>query len=159
MSLSHVAQKYGSSPEQSAAARGSIKARAAAVGFEINFNKDSRIYNTFNAHRLLHWAALEGRQTPLKSALFEAYFTDGEDPSSAEVLLEVVEKVGLDATRAKEILTSDTYAAEVRAAEDYWRTEGVSAVPAVIINDRYLISGGQPPEAFERALRSIAAES
>ena len=155
----HVSQKYGSSPEQSASAREAIRARAAAVGFEIKMTKDSRIYNTFDAHRLLHWAALQGRQTELKSALFSAYFSDGADPSDHDVLIAAATTAGLEPAAAAQVISSGAYGAEVREAEAYWRTEGVSAVPAIIINDRYMISGGQPPEAFERALRSIAAES
>jgi predicted DsbA family dithiol-disulfide isomerase len=154
----HVAQKYGSTPEQSASAREMIRARAEDVGFKIAMGEDSRIYNTFDAHRLLHWAGLMGKQAALKRALFEAYFTDGQDPSNHEVLVAAAEKAGLDVAAAREVVASDVYAKEVRALEEFWRRQGVNAVPAVIINDRYLISGGQPADAFERALRSIAAE-
>lgn len=84
--VEHIAQKYGSTPERSAATREMIRSRAAAVGFEMRTSEQSRIYNTFDAHRLLHWAALEGRQKELKHALFEAYFTEGKDPSDSEVL-------------------------------------------------------------------------
>jgi len=117
----------------------------------------SRIYSTFDAHRLLHWADLEGKQVALKRALFQAYFTDQQDPSDPAVLAAVAEKVGLDPARAAEILASDLYAQEVRAAEQLWLSRGIHSVPAIVINDQYLISGGQPPEAFEQALREIAA--
>jgi predicted DsbA family dithiol-disulfide isomerase len=122
-------------------------------------DKRSRIYNTFDAHRLLHWAHEEagGHQLALKQALLKAYFTDGEDPSNHAVLLRVAGEVGLDTERAKAILSSDTYAAEVRAQEQFYQRQGISSVPAVVINDRHLISGGQPPEVFEQALRQIAA--
>lgn len=153
----HVAQKYGSSPEQSAASRAMIRDRAADAGFTIAMSDTSRIYNTFDAHRLLHWAQLEGKQAALKHALFQTYFTDQQDPSDHAVLVAAAKKAGLDPERAGEVLGSDEYAGEVRAAEQLWQSRGISAVPAVIINDRYLISGGQPPEAFEKALRLIAA--
>ena len=117
----------------------------------------SRIYNTFDAHRLLHWAEEEGKQAALKHALFDAYFTNQQDPSDPAVLVAVAETVGLDPVQAAEILASDRYAAEVRAAEQLWQSRGIHAVPAIVINDRHLISGGQPPEAFERAIREIAA--
>ncbi|MGY2735788.1 DsbA family oxidoreductase [Sphingomonas sp. UYP23] len=153
----HIAEKYGATPEQSAANRATIRERAADLGFTMAMGSDSRIYNKFDAHRLLHWAELEGKQAPLKRALFEAYFTDQQDPSNHDVLGAVAEKVGLDPVRAAAILASDTYAREVRAAEQLWQSRGITAVPAIVSNDRHLISGGQPPELFERALREIAA--
>lgn len=152
----HVAMKYGATPEQSAASRAAIKARAAEVGFEIASGPDSRIYNTFDAHRLLHWAALEGRQHALKRALFEAYFTHGRNPGDRAVLVEAAVQSGLDGAAAAEVLESGRYAEEVRADERHWREQGVNAVPTLIIDDRYVISGGQPAEMFERALRKIA---
>ncbi len=155
----HIAQKYGAAPEQMAATRETIRARAAAVGFRMATDEHSRIYNTFDAHRLLHWAALEGRQAALKHALFQAYFTNGQDPSDLDTLVEVAQAAGLDGAVAREVLTSGRYAEAVRAAEAHWRSAGINSVPAVVINDRYLISGGQPAEAFEQALRSIAAET
>jgi predicted DsbA family dithiol-disulfide isomerase len=154
----HIAQKYGTTREQSTASRETIRSRAAGVGFTIAFNDDSRIYNTFDAHRLLHWAELEGRQVPLKHALFTAYFTDGLNPGDHDVLVEAARKAGLDPEEAAEVLRSGRYVDEVRAAERLWQSRGISAVPAIIVNERYLISGGQPPEAFEQAIRQIAAE-
>jgi predicted DsbA family dithiol-disulfide isomerase len=155
----HVGQKYGSTPAQSAAAREMIRARAEEVGFTIAMGGESRIYNTFDAHRLLHWAGLTGGQAALKHALFEAYFTQGRNPGDVEVLVAAAAKAGLDPEAARDVVTSGAYAEEVRAAEAHWRREGISAVPAIVINDRYLITGGQPTDSFERALRTIAAES
>ena len=155
----HLAKKYRLTPEHAAANRESIRARGAALGFEFRLDKRNRIYNTFDAHRLLHWAALEGRQLALKEALFSAYFTDGESPASHEVLIRLAGEVGLDQARAGEILASDIYAVEVREHERFYLDNGIHAVPAVIINERFLISGGQPAEVFERALRQAAEES
>ena len=155
----HIAEKYGSTAEQSAANRTMIRDRAADLGFEMRMSETSRIYNTFDAHRLLHWAHVEGRQPALKRALFDVYFTNQQDPSDHSVLVATAAAVGLDATRAAAILASDEFAQEVRTAERLWQSRGTSAVPAVIINDRYLISGGQPPETFESALRKIAADT
>jgi predicted DsbA family dithiol-disulfide isomerase len=154
----HIAQKYGSSPEQQEQSREMIRQRGEDVGFTFDMSKRGRIYNTFDAHRLLHWAEVAGRQRDLKMALFEAYFTRGEDPSSHQVLLGVVEQVGLDRDQAAHILASDTYAAEVREAEQVFQRSGIHSVPAIIINQRHLISGGQPPEVFEQALRQIVAQ-
>ncbi len=154
----HLSRKYGSTPEQAAAIRETIRARGADLGFTFNLDKRSRIYNTFDAHRLLHWAHLEGCQLALKKALLKAYFTDGEDPSSHTVLLRLAVEVGLDADRAQAILESDTFAAEVRQHEQSYQQQGIHSVPAVIINERHLISGGQPPEVFEQALRQLSAQ-
>lgn len=154
----HLRQKYGSTPEQLAANREAIRARGAALGF--TFNQRDRIYNTFDAHRLLHWAALEGRdrELALKHALLRAYFTDGVDVSAQANLVRIAVEAGLDGDRAQAILESGEYGDEVRKQEQRYLDSGIHAVPAVIINDRHLISGGQPPEIFEDALRRIAAQ-
>jgi predicted DsbA family dithiol-disulfide isomerase len=156
----HLTQKYRSTPEQQAAAREAIRERGAAVGFEFRKEGRSRIYNTFDAHRLLHWAQLEGaqRQHALKKALFKAYFTEGRSPEDHEVLVQAASEAGLDPARAREILASDEYESEVRHREGYYMEHGIHAVPAVIIDDRHLIQGGQPPEVFEQALRQLAAQ-
>ncbi|MEG1116523.1 MAG: DsbA family oxidoreductase, partial [Janthinobacterium sp.] len=113
----HIARKYGSTPEQMAQSREAIRARGEQLGFTFAMDKRGRIYNTFDAHRLLHWAGLQGRQKALKMALFDAYFTQGKDPSSHAVLLQVAGDVGLDTAKAAEVLASDAYADEVRAQE------------------------------------------
>jgi predicted DsbA family dithiol-disulfide isomerase len=156
----HLTQKYRSTPEQQAAAREAIRERGAAVGFEFRKEGRSRVYNTFDAHRLLHWAQLEGaqRQHALKKALFKAYFTEGRSPEDHEVLVQAASEAGLDPARAREILASDEYESEVRHREGYYMEHGIHAVPAVIIDDRHLIQGGQPPEVFEQALRQLAAQ-
>lgn len=154
----HLTQKYRTTPEQQAAARENIRQRGAALGFEFRKQGRDRIYNTFNAHRLLHWAGLEdaSKQHGLKKALLKAYFTDGRSPEDAHVLLDAVQGAGLDAARAREILDGDEFATQVREREDFYQGHGIHAVPAVIVNDRHLIQGGQPPEVFEQALKQIA---
>ena len=154
----HIAQKYGSTPEQMAQSREAIRARGESLGFTFSMDKRGRIYNTFDAHRLLHWAELARRQRELKMALFDAYFTQGQDPSSHEVLVKAAADAGLDPDTALEILTSGKYADEVRAREQFYQQNGISSVPAIIINERHLISGGQPPEVFEQALRQIITQ-
>ena len=160
----HITEKYGITPEQAHVNRENIRVRGEELGF--TFSKaDSpsggrnRVYNTFDAHRLLHWAGLEGaaKQRALKEGLLQAYFTDGQSPASHEVLVHVAANAGLEAVRAREILSSGLYADEVREREAFYQAQGIHSVPAVIINDRHLISGGQPPEVFEQALRQIAA--
>jgi predicted DsbA family dithiol-disulfide isomerase len=152
----HLVRKYGISEQQAEANREAIRQRGAALGFTFDMDKRARIYNTFDAHRLLHWAELEGRQRELKHALLRAYFTEGLDPSDHGVLARLAAQSGLDAARAAEILASDEFAAEVREREQFYLDNGIHAVPAVIINDRHLIQGGQPPEVFEQALRRLA---
>lgn len=154
----HIAEKYGSTPEQMAQSREAIRARGESLGFTFSMDKRGRIYNTFDAHRLLHWAELAGRQRELKMALFDAYFTQGQDPSSHEVLVKAAADAGLDPDTARDILTSGKYADEVRAREQFYQQNGISSVPAIIINERHLISGGQPPEVFEQALRQIITQ-
>lgn len=152
----HLVRKYNTTPEQIERNREAIRERGAALGF--TFGSRGRVHNTFDAHRLLHWAELEGadKARALKHALLRAYFTDGEDVSSADVLVRIAGEVGLDAARAGAILASDEYADDVRQQERYFTDRGIHSVPAIIFEGRHLISGGQPVEVFEGALRQIA---
>ncbi|MCM2295626.1 DsbA family oxidoreductase [Rhodoferax sp.] len=155
----HLTQKYGSTAQQQAQIRDTIRQRGAEVGFAFNPSGRGRIYNTFAAHRLLHWAGLEApdRQLALKKALLVACHSNSQAMDSPEVLLAAVTQAGLDVTRAKNILASDEFTQEVRAAQAFYARQGIHSVPAVIINDRHLISGGQPVAVFKQALRQIAA--
>jgi predicted DsbA family dithiol-disulfide isomerase len=155
----HLTEKYGSTPEQRVEIRDTIRRRGEEVGFSFSAEGRGRIYNTLDSHRLLHWAKYTGRpgtQYALKKALLEAYQGRAENIESHEVLLAAVAKVGLPVGQARAILQSKEYETEVRALEEFYRRAGIHAVPAVIINDRHLISGGQPTDVFERALREIA---
>ena len=159
----HITEKYGISPAQADANRETIRQRGAELGFTFSGSNAagggrSRIYNTFDAHRLLHWAELENldQQKALKEALFTAYFTDGHSPGSHALLVVLAGQVGLSTERAQQILASGEFADEVRAREVYYTGRGIRAVPAVIINDQHLISGGQPVDVFEQTLRQIA---
>ena len=155
----HLTQKYGSTPEQQAASREAIRLRGESLGFTFRKEGRGRVYNTFNAHRLLHWAELTNpaAQHALKSALLRAYFTDGKSPEESEVLLAAVAAAGLDVDGARAVLDGDAYTTEVREREQFYLDNGIHAVPAVIVNGRHLIQGGQPVEVFEQALRQIAA--
>ncbi|AQR62977.1 disulfide bond formation protein DsbA [Brevundimonas sp. LM2] len=161
--VDHIGRKYGSTPEQSAANRAMITERAAEAwpGFEMRMGADSRIWNTFDAHRLLHWAGTvgAGEQRALKAALFHTHFTEGKALPDAVVLADAAAAAGLDRDKAVEVLADDLYAAEVRAAEDLWRSRGINAVPAVVVEGKWLISGGQSAAVFEEALRKMAAEA
>jgi predicted DsbA family dithiol-disulfide isomerase len=155
----YLTSKYGMSAEQLAANRARIAERGAAEGFA--FGHRAFVWNTFDAHRLLFWAGLEGppgAQRALKAALLAAYHGEGRNPGAHDVLLELAERVGLPVERAREVLERGELADEVRQAERFWQEVGIHSVPAVIVNRKHLISGGQPNEVFEQALRQIAAE-
>lgn len=155
----HLARKYGSTAEQQAQIRDTIRQRGAAVGFDFKPEGRGRVVNTFNAHRLLHWAGLQSAQAQLalKQALMQAYQGRGERVDHDDVLLAAVRAAGLDEAAARDMLQGDAYAAEVRADEQRWQQAGIQSVPAIVINGRHLISGGQPPEVFEQALRRAVA--
>jgi predicted DsbA family dithiol-disulfide isomerase len=157
-SVEHLQRKYGISEEQVRANGEHLRQRGLAVGFPFDLDKRKRVWNTFDAHRLLHWAELEGeaQQLALKKSLFKAYFLDGLSPADHELLVRLAVDAGLDETRARAILAGDEYAQEVRERERLYTDAGIHSVPAIVINNQHLISGGQPPEVFERALRQIA---
>jgi predicted DsbA family dithiol-disulfide isomerase len=155
----HITQKYGITVEQSDQNRAAIKERGLSVGYEFGNRGGGRIYNTFDAHRLLHWAHELDKQTELKLALFDLYFQQNGNPSDHQQLLFVVESIGLDVAEATQLLESDKYTADVRKQQQFYQSAGVSSVPAVIVNDKHLISGGQPTEVFEKALKQIVAET
>ena len=151
----YLARKYRRTPEQLAGARQALRERGAEVGF--SFGERRRVWNTFDAHRLLYWAGEQGRQRELKHALLRAYHTEDRNPGAREVLLELAAEAGLDVARAAAILDSGEYTAEVRARQQHWQQLGINSVPSVIIDGRHLIQGGQPAAVFEQALRDIAA--
>jgi predicted DsbA family dithiol-disulfide isomerase len=156
----YLKAKYGLDDAQLAANRERIVERGAAEGF--TFGTREHVWNTFDAHRLLHWAGLEGppgAQRALKHALLEAYHGQGRNPGSHEVLLALATEVGMPSERAREVLDSGQFADEVREAEAFWQQAGIHSVPAVVINRRHLVSGGQPSAVFEQALRQVAAQA
>lgn len=165
--VEHIGRKYGSTPEQSAANRAMITERATEAwagvegkAFDMRMDENSRIWNTFDAHRLLAWAGEVGAepQKALKEALFRTHFTEGNNLADARVLTLAAEAAGLDRAEAGEVLASGRFAAEVRHEQSLWRSRGINSVPAVVVEGKYLISGGQPAAVFEEALRKIASE-
>ncbi|MBN1240562.1 MAG: DsbA family oxidoreductase [Gammaproteobacteria bacterium] len=155
----YLTSKFGLAPEELAANRARIDERGAAEGFA--FGERAHIWNTFDAHRLLFWAGAEGpagSQRALKHALLTAYHGQGRNPGAHDVLLELAGQAGLSVERAAEVLEHGEFAEEVRQAERFWQELGIHSVPAVIIDRKHLISGGQPSQVFEQALRQIAAD-
>ncbi|BEU04305.1 DSBA oxidoreductase [Agarivorans sp. OAG1] len=144
----HIQEKYGSTLEQSEAVREQLKSLGDELGFSFKFSPDSRIYNTFEAHQLLHWAQPYGKQTELKLALFDAYFSQAKDPSNRNTLLDVVESIGLGRDLAERVLVDEMYVEAVRDSQQQWQNQNIRAVPAFIFNNRYLLSGAQPVETL-----------
>jgi predicted DsbA family dithiol-disulfide isomerase len=153
----HLHEKYGSSKADIDQTTNMITARGAALGFQFNFKDDRRIYNTFNAHRLLYWARQFNQQTELKLALFGLYFSEGGNPGDSEALIKTATKVGLSPNEARKVLESDQFANEVHAEEAKSQDQGINMVPTFIINDKYVITGGMPVEEFVAKLEQIVA--
>jgi predicted DsbA family dithiol-disulfide isomerase len=154
----HLTQKYQISEQQAEHNRDAIRQRGLDVGYAFGNRGGGRIYNTFDAHRLLHWAKTQGKQTELKLALFDLYFKNNGNPSAHEQLLKTANSVGLDVAGAKNVLLSDRFTADVRQLQQQYQSAGVHSVPAVIVNNKHLISGGQPADVFQQALTKIANE-
>lgn len=152
----HIMEKYGSSQQESDASRIRITEAGAEVGFEFNFTDNTRMHNTFKAHQLLHWAADYGLKHELKQALFAAHFTDNRNISDEEVLADIAEDVGLDREQALAVLADQRYAEVVRTAEQQMQQQGIQSVPAVIFNQRHLVSGAQGVENFKSILNQLA---
>ncbi|MDB5913880.1 MAG: hypothetical protein JWP22_2555 [Ramlibacter sp.] len=157
----HLTEKYGSTAQQQAQSRAAIADRGASVGFAFRKEGRGRVWNTFDAHRLLYWAGEQGaqQQRDLKMKLLEAYHGEGRSPADHAVLADAAAAVGLDRDAAAQVLASGRYTEEVRERERHFQSLGIHAVPSVIVNDKHLIQGGQPPEVFEQALRQLASEA
>ncbi|WP_170412210.1 DsbA family oxidoreductase [Ruegeria atlantica] len=155
----HIMEKYGSTAEQSQQARARLTQIGAELGFAFNFNDDSRMVNTFAAHQLLDWAETQGRQHPLKMALFEAYFTNQQDVSQTEVLLDSVQNAGLDREAARAALTSGDHIAPVREKQQFWSSRGISGVPSMVFAGKYLMTGAQGAENYSNVLQRCMTEA
>ncbi|MDB6145532.1 MAG: 2-hydroxychromene-2-carboxylate isomerase/DsbA-like thioredoxin domain [Pseudomonas sp.] len=157
--VEHIMRKYGSSRSQILNNQQGLRARGEEVGFRFDLVKRTHFYNTFDAHRLLFWAALEGRQVELKHALLGAYFTDGRSLADGETLARIAGSAGLDPVKALEVLSKQHYSDEVRGLQRLYMGMGINAVPAVIINGTSLISGAQSVEYYQRALSKVARDA
>ncbi|MEM5474817.1 DsbA family oxidoreductase [Pacificibacter sp. AS14] len=152
----HVAEKYGSTPEQSEQSRQHMKALADDLGFDFEWTKDSRMHNTFNTHQLLHWADMLGRKHDLKMALFTAHFTDQRNLSDNAVLAEVAAEIGLDRDQAAAVLDDQRFANDVRSAEQFWQQQGITGVPAVVFDRKHLVTGAQGVDNYTSILSQLA---
>jgi len=155
----HIMEKYGSTVEQSEQVRERLTQIGAELGFAFNFSDDSRMVNTFGAHQLLDWAESQGRQHPLKMALFQAYFTDQKDVSNFDVLLDTVQAAGLDRDAAKTALETEAHVAAVREKQQFWTSRGVSGVPSMVFGGKYLLTGAQGTDTYTQVLQRCLAEA
>lgn len=155
----HLAQKYGISPGQSQGSRARLQALGDSLGFTFDYYDGMRMVNTFRAHQLLHWAGKQGRQTALKLALFEAFFSRREDVNDRVLLSEVAARAGLDSTQALAVMADGRYAATVREEQRYWLEQDVHAVPTFYFQRQYIIQGAQEAAAFVRLLQKIQSRS
>ena len=154
----HIMEKYGSSKEESDASRIRMTEAGSEVGFEFHFNDDTRMHNTFNLHQLLYWAGQQGQKPmhDLKQALFIAHFTDGRNISDNTVLADIAAEVGIDHDEALAVLEEQRFAKEVRAEERHWQQQGIQSVPAMIFNERHLVSGAQGVDNYVNILEQLA---
>ncbi|AOY86905.1 hypothetical protein BKP64_01215 [Marinobacter salinus] len=157
--LQALSRKYGRSPEEMQENQAHMMKIAAELGLNFSKLQERHTRNTFDAHRLVKWAGEQGKQTEMKMACFDAYFGHALNISDVDVLADCVEAIGLDSDEAREVLASDRYADTVREDEARYQQAGVSAVPAYIINQKYLVSGAQEPNTLIGAFREITSES
>lgn len=157
--VQHMMRKYGRTADQVASRNEMVVARGLEVGFHFDLEKRSHFYNTFDAHRLLFWANAEGLQIALKKALLKAYFSDGQNLADQATLVRLADEVGLDSNRAREVLTKGEFASEVRELERFYQQRGINSVPAMVLNDRQLVTGSQSVEHYEEVIRQMARES
>jgi predicted DsbA family dithiol-disulfide isomerase len=155
----HLAEKYGSTREQSEQTRQQMAKLGAELAFNFAFNDELRMHNTFNAHQLLHWANEQGLKNDLKLALFSAHFTDGRNLSDLAVLADVAAEVGLDRAEAAAVLEDQRFAAAVREEQRFWTQQGVSGVPAMVFDRQYLVTGAQGVDNYTSILQQLAEEA
>ncbi|MFK7751911.1 MAG: DsbA family oxidoreductase [Sedimentitalea sp.] len=155
----HIAEKYGASVEQSDATRAQLVGLGKSLGFDFVFGAQSKIVNTFQAHQLLDWAETQGAQHPLKLALFDVYFSQARDVSDRAVLVQAAASVGLDADQANAVLTAQTHADQVRAKQQVWTQRGITGVPAMVFDGKYLVTGAQGRDTYGDILKRVMAEA
>lgn len=155
----HIAQKYGSTPEQSAKSRERLTALGDDLDFAFRYDDDMRMHNTFNTHQLLHWANTQGRMHDMKQALFTAHFTHQRDLSDDAVLADIAGELGLDRDEALAVLEDQRYATDVRQEQQFWTGQGISGVPAVVFQQRHLVTGAQGVETYTNIVNELTKES
>jgi hypothetical protein len=156
--IEHLTEKYGLTVEQVKANQANIRIKALEAGFDFHPEGRKRVYNTFDSHRLLHWAGQEfglEKQATLKKELLNTYFCLAVNLDDQKNLLDAVTRSGLDKDRAQEVLQNNEFSKEVREAEATYTNAGISSVPSIILNDQYLLQGAQPAESFVNAFEQL----
>ena len=159
--IEHLTEKYGLSVEQVKANQANIRTKALEAGFEFHPEGRKRVYNTFDSHRLLHWAGEEfgpEKQAVLKKELLNTYFCLAVNLDDQKNLIDAVTRSGLDKDRAQEVLKNNEFSKEVRDEESTYTNAGINSVPSIILNDQYLLQGAQPPESFVNAFEQLIKE-
>ena len=155
----HVAEKYGSTAEQSEQSRLQMTKLGVDLGFKFQFDTDTRMHNTFNTHQLLHWADALGRKHDLKTALFAAHFTDGRNLSDDAILANIAGEIGLDRSEALAVLKDQRFASQVRLEQNFWIKQGIRGVPAVVFDRQHLVTGAQGVENYTNILNQLTKEN
>ncbi|MBI1418051.1 MAG: DsbA family oxidoreductase [Limimaricola sp.] len=151
----YLETKFGGKAE-AARVYARIEEQAQAAGLPIDFAAMKRTPNTLDAHRLIHWAEIEGRQSAIVSGLFSAYFAEGRDIGDAEVLADIADSAGMDAALVTRLLATDADLDAIRAREAHSRKAGVNAVPTFVVAGQYAVPGAQPPEVWDRIIAEIS---
>mgnify|MGYP001260803771 CR=1 FL=1 len=151
----YMRERYGATPEQGASSRSRITDIGRSIGLDFRYSPESRMYNTRAAHRLLAWAGKQGGQTPLKLALFDAFFRQQRNVSDRAVLLDAAEAAGLSRESAAAALDDRDYERQVDAELAYWQDQNITGVPAFLINGKYMVPGAQDPETWVRLLNRV----
>jgi len=160
--IEHLTEKYGLSVEQVKANQANIRSKALEAGFAFHPEGRKRVYNTFDAHRLLFWAAKEydlQKQASLKTELLNTYFCLAVSLDDQKNLLDAVLRAGLDSQRAQAVLSNHEFSNKVREEEALYTGAGISSVPSIILNDQYLLQGAQAPESFVNAFEQLIQTS
>jgi predicted DsbA family dithiol-disulfide isomerase len=160
--IEHLTEKYGLTAERVKANQANIRSKALEAGFVFHPEGRKRVYNTFDAHRLLYWAAKEydlQKQAALKKEFLNTYFCLALNFDDQQNLLEAVTRAGLDPQRAQEVLSGSEFTNEVLEEKATYTKAGISSVPTIILNDQYLLQGAQPSESFVEAFEQLIQKS
>jgi predicted DsbA family dithiol-disulfide isomerase len=154
----YLETKFGGK-ENAVRVYGQIADAAEAAGLKINFEAIEKTPNTLDAHRLIHWAGLEGRQTAIVSKLFKAYFVDGKDIGDAEVLADIAESAEMSRDMVTRLLASDSDLDDISARDAHARERGVTGVPTFVVANQHVLPGAQPPDLWERVLDELRVKA
>jgi len=149
--------KFGGK-EAAVAAYAPVVEHAQNAGLTINFESMERTPNTLNAHRLIHWAGIENKQTQAVDALFQAYFVGARDIGNPEVLGDIADNIGMDASVVQKLLATDNDTDEIKSRDAHSRQMGVSSVPTFIVDNKHAVPGAQPPELWLKVIGEIMAQ-